>query len=131
MHDRGLRFEHALVPSGYSAFVDNPFDAFDYLWKPLRRTRYKCKGGVSKELYISKLEMNVFEIKELRKEIFSYLRKKPAISCAICLRVCQWDETSTVRLDTIKCFGVTQCAECYKMIEYEENNNLIYYSDYP
>lgn len=75
--------------------------------------------------------MNVFEIVDLRREIFSYLRKKPVISCAICQRVCQWDETSTVRFDTIKCFGVTQCAECYKMLEYEESNNLIYYSDYP
>ena len=75
--------------------------------------------------------MNVFEIIEIRKEIFSYLRSTAAISCAICGRVCQWDETGTVRFDTIKCFGVTQCAECYKMIEYEDNNNFLYYSEYP
>ena len=75
--------------------------------------------------------MNVFEIVELRKTIFSYLRTKAAISCTICNTVCQWDELGPVRVDSIKCFGVTQCAECYKMIEYEQNNNFMYYSDYP
>jgi len=58
----------------------------------------------------------VFEIIELRKEIFSYLRKKPYIACACCKVVCQWDELGQVRRPSILRYGNPQCNECFQYI---------------
>ena len=34
----------------------------------------------------------VMGIEDLRREIFSYLRKKAKVECIICKRVCVWDK---------------------------------------
>ena len=34
----------------------------------------------------------VMNINDLRRKIFSYLRKKPKIQCCVCNRVCVWDK---------------------------------------
>ena len=72
--------------------------------------------------------MNVFGILDLRKEIFSFLRKKAYLSCAICGEVCQWDECGPTRLESIKCYGVVQCRKCY--VELEFDSNALYFSEY-
>ena len=73
--------------------------------------------------------MKVFEIKELRKEIFSYLRTKPYVSCACCKVVCQWDKLGTVRRPSVLRYGSTQCNECFQYIEtYEHYTTASTYS---
>lgn len=61
--------------------------------------------------------MNVFDITELRKEIFSYLRTSAYIVCDLCKDVCQWDECGPERLRNIRCYGKARCDECFQFVK--------------
>ena len=64
---------------------------------------------------------NVMNNNDLRRHIFSFLRKKPKKVCSICNDVCVWDKTVKHHLEiNLNLFGFrngisdTYCKECYQ-----------------
>lgn len=64
--------------------------------------------------------MMVFEVKELRAYIFSFLRRKAYVSCDVCDRVCQWDTRGRLLVPTMTCDGQTFCRYCFMEQRWEE-----------
>ena len=58
------------------------------------------------------MTVNVFEINDLRRLIFSYLRKKPKHQCEACQDVCVWD-TRTIKHYVLNGKNVCYCTQCY------------------
>jgi hypothetical protein len=64
---------------------------------------------------------NVMNNDDLRRHIFSFLRKEPKKKCSICEDVCVWDKTVKHHLDiNLSLFGFrngnsdTYCTECWQ-----------------
>ena len=62
---------------------------------------------------------SVWTCDDLRKEIFSFIRKEPDRKCVKCSSVCVWDRKVKDYINVLE--GNTYCIDCYK----ENNSNCI------
>jgi predicted amidophosphoribosyltransferase len=68
--------------------------------------------------------MNIFEIEEIRRLVFEFLRKKAYCACDSCGKVCQWDQCGKMLCPTISYGGdqhVVECKHCFMEQELMRN----------
>ena len=67
----------------------------------------------------------VWECDDLRRYIFSYLRKDAKLKCCVCNKVCIWDKKVCDYIDVNyqpwNINGSTYCSKCYKNISISMN----------
>jgi len=59
-------------------------------------------------------EIKVWGCDDLRREIFSYLRKEPKVKCFYCDLVCVWDKKIINLYFSEKYTNITPTHSCYK-----------------
>ena len=66
---------------------------------------------------MKKVEHEVMNNNDLRKKIWSYLRKEPLVRCIDCKRVCVWDNKILVTIYNLDPYDIDnkdyRCKDCY------------------
>jgi hypothetical protein len=73
---------------------------------------------------------NIFEIEDLRRLVFQFLRKKAYCACDSCGRVCQWDKSGKMRCPTISYGEDPRMVECKHCFMEQELMRNAYAADY-
>jgi len=70
---------------------------------------------------------NIFEVEDLRRLVFQFLRKEAYCACDTCGRVCQWNQSGKELCPTISYGGKTECRHCFME---EQLMRSVYYTDF-